>query len=416
MKKVQIFLGLMLFFQIAFGQSYNSHVINISAGESANIILTEKATQLLLVSKSFGLKQFATVKSYKITTGKIHGDKEIEGDMRTPEGIYYVSYDIPGEKLLPKYGPLAMVLDYPNAVDAINKKNGTNIWIHGRDVEIKDLQTEGCISLDNENTMELATFIDYRKTPIIIVDTLRYYDDVKLGKEKRYWESKIEIWRKYWETGKLDRYIKLYSDYFESQDGKNKNEFKVYKQGLEEKYKWIQISISDIIVYRTDEEVHVHFTQKYESPVFTGTGHKILKYFRNKEVDGEWRIIREIYNDTKPRSYADSDLKLFLRRWKRAWENKEIDKYEKFYSPNFYNGQHNFIQYLDYKKNLFAAKDKLKITVSDIHVENKGDARWQITFKQKYQSGDYEDYGKKVLSIKEINKVYFIVNESWRRL
>ncbi len=416
MKRIMkyVVIAVALLTQSAMSESFNSQVINVSGTESGNIVLVEKADQTLMVMKSFGPQQLSTVKSFKVTTGRNRGDKAAEGDLRTPEGIYYVKYEIPGEKLAPKYGPLAMVLDYPNALDQLNHHNGTNIWIHGRDVEIKDLQTEGCISLENENTLQLETFITREKTPIIIVDSLKYFSANDMDKERRLWNSKLELWRKYWETGDMERYFQMYSKHFVDQSGRSMQEFARYKSELDKRYAWKKISIRDIMAYRTDSEVHVHFMQTYDSPVFSGTGYKILVFVLDGE--GEWRILRETYNDTQPRHYVEADLKYFLRQWKMAWESKDIKRYEKFYSPNFNSGDMNFIQYLDYKTQKFSETSAIHLSMSDISIVNKSPDIWQIRFLQDYSAGDYHDTGWKTLTIKDVNKVYFIIDETWQNL
>ena len=53
------------------------------------------------------------VKSYRVISGAAVGDKEIEGDKRTPEGVFRVVLRNPESKYV-----LSLGLDYPNVEDA----------------------------------------------------------------------------------------------------------------------------------------------------------------------------------------------------------------------------------------------------------------------------------------------------------
>ena len=55
----------------------------------------------------------AILKIYKCITGSNIGDKEIEGDRKTPEGLFHIVYKNPQSKF-----HLSMGLDYPNEDDA----------------------------------------------------------------------------------------------------------------------------------------------------------------------------------------------------------------------------------------------------------------------------------------------------------
>jgi hypothetical protein len=55
----------------------------------------------------------AVVKSYPCCTGRAKGDKEREGDCKTPEGVFHVCYKNPRSKFT-----LSLGLSYPNAQHA----------------------------------------------------------------------------------------------------------------------------------------------------------------------------------------------------------------------------------------------------------------------------------------------------------
>ena len=54
-----------------------------------------------------------TLMKFKIAIGKEKGDKQFEGDNKTPEGIYFVNRIIDGKSLPEKYGPWFLPINFP---------------------------------------------------------------------------------------------------------------------------------------------------------------------------------------------------------------------------------------------------------------------------------------------------------------
>ncbi|MBR4422611.1 MAG: hypothetical protein IKS68_00150, partial [Mailhella sp.] len=59
------------------------------------------------------------VKAYPSIHGKVEGDKQVQGDLKTPEGIYFVTRKITQQLDFMEYGPHAFALNYPNPVDRL---------------------------------------------------------------------------------------------------------------------------------------------------------------------------------------------------------------------------------------------------------------------------------------------------------
>lgn len=104
------------------------------------------------------------IKTYKIALGQNPvGDKEFEGDMKTPEGLYYINDRNPNSAYHKNLG-----ISYPNNADraqarALGKPVGGDIKIHGlrngrgyigKSHRLTDW-TWGCIALTNEEIDEL---------------------------------------------------------------------------------------------------------------------------------------------------------------------------------------------------------------------------------------------------------------------
>lgn len=135
------------------------------AEEDRNIHIT--STILKFKVKKSAQKLYAyfgdTFKVYRISLGANPiGYKVKEGDNKTPEGTYYISYKNPNSR-----GYKSLKISYPNEQDkqnakALNVNPGGDIFIHGlwwadQDPKNhwKDNWTRGCIALNNQEIEEI---------------------------------------------------------------------------------------------------------------------------------------------------------------------------------------------------------------------------------------------------------------------
>jgi len=110
------------------------------------------------------LRRGETIKSYRISLGKQpNGAKQREGDLRTPEGFYWIDW----RKASDKY-QLSLHISYPNARDLANARQagvppGGMIMIHGTPLDEEYPEwffhtldwTEGCIAMKNDDMREV---------------------------------------------------------------------------------------------------------------------------------------------------------------------------------------------------------------------------------------------------------------------
>lgn len=97
------------------------------------------------------------------------GDKQIEGDGRTPEGAYLINRKNPRSRW-----HLSLGISYPNRYDAaqaaaLGQSPGGDIFIHGTPerFEGQDDWTWGCIAVTNEEIEEIYAMVKVG-TPIFI--------------------------------------------------------------------------------------------------------------------------------------------------------------------------------------------------------------------------------------------------------
>lgn len=119
------------------------------------------------------------VKDTYMSVGKAGVDKFVEGDNRTPLGVYFITSILPGEQLPDLYGKGALPLNYPNALDILRRKTGSGIWLHGTpsaQYVRAPLASEGCVVLSNPDIQRLLEDADIKATPVVIAQSLTWVD------------------------------------------------------------------------------------------------------------------------------------------------------------------------------------------------------------------------------------------------
>lgn len=146
-----------------------------SANQKHIIVVSLQESRLYLYKRN-EQGQMTQVVDYYVTMGRKGSGKQIEGDLRTPVGVYHVVDLLPGKGLPDLYGVGALPLNYPNEWDKQNGKTGSGIWLHGvpSDTYIRPPKSSrGCVVLNN-NAMEtlLSQYDVPFSTPVVIADRL----------------------------------------------------------------------------------------------------------------------------------------------------------------------------------------------------------------------------------------------------
>jgi murein L,D-transpeptidase YafK len=235
-------------------------------GPEQHILIVEKSTQNLFVYSNY---RAGPVESFKVTSGKNHGPKVEEGDMRTPEGIYFFRNILTGGDL-PKtddYGEKAFTLNYPNPIDKKDKKDGSGIWLHGafdgEKINVPN-NSRGCVVMKNEDLIRLSKYIFLNQTPICIYNKIKYETVEKIQQERDRLIRCLKEWKSNWEDKNIDGYIEYYDADF-SYDGMSIEQFKSFKHRLNQRYRFIRVILSDINLYRFKNYHMVMFNQLYIS-------------------------------------------------------------------------------------------------------------------------------------------------------
>lgn len=259
-------------------------------------ILVDKTNEILYVVKIDKGVPFI-VRKFPCITGKRLGDKLEEGDLRTPEGIYFPLYW--KANLPPIYGIGAFPLNYPNLLDRkILKRDGHGIWIHGTNNPNRPPHsTNGCIVLKNEYLKILKKLIVPKKTPVIVVSQLSYATKKEFLSEQKSLINFILHWKRAWENSPKDiePYLNCYSKSFVWEKGNYRN-WVNYKKRVTKFKKWIKIRISDLTAAKDGRILSfgnlyvVRMKLNYRSNNYTSITNKILYIIKE---GNKWKILGE---------------------------------------------------------------------------------------------------------------------------
>lgn len=258
--------------------------------------LVDKKARTLTVWQNSG-DELKLVGAWPTDIGRKEGDKLVQGDHRTPEGVYFFQTMMDGHKVnFSEYGVRIFTLDYPNYFDKLENKTGNGIWFHAiPDTKSLLRGSRGCVVVRNQVIEELSKYVELKRTPMVIVGEVEYMDPEKWKALKHGLQTWIESWRQSWMGKDLDAYMNQYSDRF-SGNGMSKKQWRAYKANLAKAYEFIQVELKDVQIFNQGPKIVFRFLQSYKSSRKEDFGSKILYALRKGD---RWEIIGETWEALK---------------------------------------------------------------------------------------------------------------------
>lgn len=199
------------------GQS--RHAIAIDASRS-RLYLFENLNPPRASSDSSRQTRLKLIGDFYISVGLSGIEKAVEGDKRTPLGVYYITSSLNPADLPDLYGVGALPINYPNPLDVQRGKTGSGIWLHGTPSEqfVRAPQaSDGCVVLSNPDLERVLATVQIRTTPVVIAPELQWVQPDTLGSEREQFDSVLENWRRSRSEGNLAELKGFYSSRFSNQ-------------------------------------------------------------------------------------------------------------------------------------------------------------------------------------------------------
>jgi len=240
------------------------------------------------------------IKDFFISMGRGGAGKQIEGDLKTPLGVYFVQSYIPPNLLADRYGAGAYPVNYPNVWDRMKGKTGSGIWLHGTRSGIYNrplLASRGCVVLPNADLVNVGEFIDLKNTPVLIGQSIEWLS-IEKWQQRQQLVNQIHLqWKADWESLNVESYLAHYSKRFISSAKKTANkgftQWAEHKRRVTKNREFVKIGLSNVsLLMHPQEDVLVAtYLQTYDSDNFNSQSWK--RQYWNKEADGRWRIVFE---------------------------------------------------------------------------------------------------------------------------
>lgn len=409
----------------ALAEGWDIQLNEIDSIPTSFLVVDKKSQKLHVLEKHSPLSITAT---YGCTTGQADGDKFLSGDLKTPEGIYFV-----GQKLtaldFDEYGGIAYTLNYPNPVDRLRSKSGYGIWIHGKGHDIVPKETRGCIAMNLGDLAVVGEMLSFGY-PVAVGENVNtnILRDPASNNIANILKEKVSLWSQMW-SGRSEKMFAMYDadSYTRAQNDESFEAFKANKQTLFKKLPWIHTIISDVKTLPGPGYWVTWFNQFYRAPNLTTEGVRRL-YWQQKEGSSgqspdDWRIVgmewepRDLGLSANYLENIEPGLTAFLENWRKAWEKGKVDEYASFYASNAVQGnQHGQAAIKNHKKELWRKNKPASVALNGVRIATSP-AGIQADMEQLYKdSSGYQDKGIKTLILQPADGGWVIVNEDWRAM
>ena len=269
----------------------------LDMGQDKFVFVGEAKTGRFFIFGNDGGKPYL-VKDFYMTIGSAGSGKQVEGDNKTPIGLYSVTREIDGKKLPDLYGSGAFPVNYPNKVDKWRKRTGYGIWLHGTPSDTYSrvpLASEGCFVLSNEDYDEVAVYMRQMERPrVLLVDEVKWLTQEQHQQQRQDYLKVMQDWVASWESLDMDRYSAFYDQENLNFGKVDYNTWYKRKMAVNQHKKFVQLSLGlqSMYVYPGEKDMFaVDFKQNYLSDNYQGISEKTIYW--QKSASGQWKIIYE---------------------------------------------------------------------------------------------------------------------------
>jgi len=193
-------------------------------------------------------KGLRLVADYYASVGKLGTEKVVEGDQRTPLGVYFITSRLDPASLRDFYGSGALPISYPNALDQLRGKTGSGIWLHGTppgQFARAPQATDGCVVLSNPDLERLLRTVEPRSTPVVIARQLQWVQPHSIQADRQSFEAVLDAWRSAKTEGDMPRLLGFYAPEFQGHKKKPLTEWTTVLQAETRALRGREIQLKD---------------------------------------------------------------------------------------------------------------------------------------------------------------------------
>ncbi len=109
------------------------------------------------------------------------------------------------------------------------------------------------------------------------------------------------------------------------------------------------------------------------------------------------------------------DVRANVYAWHRSWQNRDINSYMSFYSPDFRSEDLDYKDWKQKKIQAFKTSGDIQVEITDLGVFIEAEYA-TARFVQRYHDSKFSDVGEKTLTMVNSNGKWKIVSEAWKPL
>lgn len=173
-----------------------SAILHLAPGHAYAIVVDLPHNRLYLFENDDG--QPRLVADFYASIGSAGAGKQVEGDLRTPVGIYRITSFIPDRQLPSLYGGGAFTLNYPNAWDRHLGRTGYGIWLHGvprQTFNRAPRASEGCVVVANSDLRWLYGKVAVGATPVVLTNDLQWLTPQEARRRYQAVMDALAVWQ-----------------------------------------------------------------------------------------------------------------------------------------------------------------------------------------------------------------------------
>ena len=265
--------------------------INLSArNKHAIAVDTSRSRLYLFANSAAGMRLVA---DYYISVGKSGVEKKVEGDLRTPLGVYFITSNLDPKSLTNFYGAGALPINYPNILDSQRGKTGKGIWLHGTppgQFSRPPQATDGCVVLANPDLRHVIKTVEVGTTPVVISQNLKWVAPGKTQTEAQAFRNALTAWQRAKSAGNINDLLDHYSPNFNSY-GKTLNDWTPVLRTEQANIKGRKLELKDLSLLRWIDASDTMIVTFGEVPNGSRTGPVKRQYWARQ--GSQWKIFFE---------------------------------------------------------------------------------------------------------------------------
>lgn len=258
------------------------HVVVVDASHSRVYVFAQQSGGLQLI------------RSFYASIGRAGFDKEVEGDLRTPLGVYHITSRLDDQQVEELYGIGALPLNYPNEHDRRMGRTGSGIWLHGvpRVSYVRSpYATEGCVALANDDMAYLMRELEPRRTPVIIADEVNWVRPDTLSAHKAEFRQLLSRWTEARSLGDRATIQALSARDFQADDGVQDRPLKTLVRAAAPARQNRRIDLKEVSIFRWKRGTEVTVVNFAE--VVAGETRGLVKRQYWRKEQSRWKLFYE---------------------------------------------------------------------------------------------------------------------------